>query len=103
VSTPDDLRVLAAAAWTWRAKTQAHGYDDLMRVERRAGWVPDWSASAVARRQEQLADLRARWEAINAAGWSIPDRVDRLLVGSLLRRVAWDLDTLQSWRRNAQF
>jgi uncharacterized protein (DUF885 family) len=103
VSTPDDLRVLAAAAWTWRAKTQAHGYDDLMRVERRAGWVPDWSASAVARRQEQLAALRARWEAIDAAGWSIPDCVDRLLVGSLLRRVAWELDTLQSWRRNAQF
>src|SRR5690349_10641556 len=103
VRTPEDLRALAAEAWAWRAEAQAHGYDDLMRVERPVGWVPDWSASAVARRQERLADLLARWDAVDPAEWSVADRVDRLLVGSLLRRVAWELDTLQSWRRNAQF
>ncbi len=100
---PADLRALAADAWGWRARTQAHGYDDLMRVERPAGWIPDWSAAAVTARHDDLARFGARLIAIDPTGWPVADLVDRALVGSLLRRAAWELETLRSWHRNAQF
>ena len=43
-----ELEALAAEFWTWRAAQQPRSRDDIPRIDRPAGWVPDFSADAVA-------------------------------------------------------
>ena len=44
----DPLDELAHAFWTWRATTQPSSGDDIPRLDRPTGWLPDWSREAVA-------------------------------------------------------
>ncbi|MGH9366826.1 MAG: hypothetical protein ACRD3M_04020 [Thermoanaerobaculia bacterium] len=45
----DDLDSLAGDFWSWRAAEQPLSGDDIPRIDRPAGWTPDWSGAAVAR------------------------------------------------------
>ncbi len=105
LSAVSDLQQLAEEFWAWRAQTQPNSGDDIPRLERPPGWLPDWSPDAVAARGERLARFDAEWHRLAAAArdWSVPRQVDHRLIGSAIARVRWELDVLQSWRRNPHF
>ena len=50
----DSFDDLARDFWAWRAAEQPVSSDDIPRIERPSGWVPDWSPEAVARYHKQL-------------------------------------------------
>lgn len=99
----DPLDDLSRQFWVWRAATQPSSGDDIPRIERPAGWLPDWSAAAVASRRATLADFERRWRAIDPNGWPVPRQVDYRLVGSAIARVRWELDGAPAWRRDPMF
>ncbi len=99
----DPFDDLAREVWTWRAATQPSSGDDIPRIERPEGWLPDWSAAAVAARRTTLSQLAARYAAIDPAGWPVPRQVDYRLIGSALARVRWELDGAPAWRRDPAF
>jgi hypothetical protein len=105
VTLSDELGALAREFWAWRAATQPSSGDDIPRIERPVGWVPDWSSAAVETRREVLAGFDTRWQALGAEARTLAVAlpVDYRLVGSALARVHWELDTLQNWRRSPQF
>jgi hypothetical protein len=103
VSSYDELTSLGQAFWTWRAATQPASGDDIPRLTRPPGWLPDWSPDAVEQRRQRLAELEREWRRLDASAWSIPEQVDYRLIGSAIARVHWELDVLQSWRRNPNF
>jgi hypothetical protein len=99
----DPLDDLARDFWTWRATTQPSSGDDIPRIERPAGWLPDWSREAVAQRRAALAGFERRHRAIDPAGWPVPRQVDHRLIGAALARVTWELDGAPAWRRDPAF
>ena len=72
----DPLDDLARDFWTWRAATQPASGDDIPRIERPAGWLPDWSRDAIAARRAALAGFKRRHRAIDASTWPVPRQVD---------------------------
>jgi hypothetical protein len=99
----DPLDDLSREFWTRRAVTQPSSSDDIPRIERPAGWLPDWSPASMAVRRATLARFERRWRAIDPGGWPVPRQVDYRLVGSALARVTWELDGAPAWRRDPAF
>ena len=99
----DALDDLARDFWAWRAVEQPFSSDDIPRLERPDGWLPNWSPDAIARYRQQLSDFESRWKNLDASSWPIPRRVDYRLIGSALARVRWELDTVRGWQRNPEF
>jgi hypothetical protein len=100
---PAALTQLAERFWSWRAETQPLSGDDIPRIPRSAGWLPDWSPAAVAAQRKTMAGFAAAWKAIDTTGWSIPARVDYRLTGAAIERVRWELDVTRLWRRDPAF
>jgi len=92
VTPAGELDDLARDFWAWRAVHQPLSSDDIPRIERPAGWVPDWSQPAVAGRRQALRAFEDRWKKLEVSGWPIPRQVDYRLLGSALARVRWELD-----------
>ncbi|HEV2731227.1 MAG TPA: DUF885 family protein, partial [Terriglobales bacterium] len=99
----DSLDDLARDFWTWRALEQPVSSDDIPRIERPSGWVPDWSPEAVARYHKQLDEFDSRWQKMDASTWPIARQVDHRLIGSAISRVHWELDRLRNWQRDPSF
>lgn len=99
----DPLDELSQAFWTWRAEVQPSSGDDIPRIERPAGWRPDWSPAAIAARRATLAGFDRRHRAIDPSAWPVPRQVDYRLVGSAIARVRWELDGAAAWRRDPAF
>jgi len=99
----DPLDDLARDFWTWRASELPVSTDDIPRLERPAGWTPDWSPAAAARYQQDLERFEARWRQLDATSWPIPRQVDYRLIGSAISRVRWELDVNRAWQRNPDF
>lgn len=97
------LLALSEDFWVWRAQTQPASADDIPRIERPKGWVPDWSKPSVAARRRALSRFEVRFRAIDTTGWAVPNQVDYRLVGSALARVRWELDVNPVWRRDPNF
>jgi hypothetical protein len=97
------VQQLGADFWAWRGTTQPASSDDIPRIVRPAGWLPDWSPAAVAAQRQQLAAFEARWKALERAPQSIGEKVDYRLVGSALARVHWEMDHIAAWRRQPHF
>src|SRR5215472_11481234 len=87
----DGLDSLARDFWEWRAVEQPVSADDIPRLERPAGWVPDWSPAAVTRYRQELEAFEARWKKLDASQWAVPRQVDYRLMGSAIARVQWEL------------
>ncbi len=99
----DPLDDLARDFWAWRAVHQPLSGDDIPRIERPAGWVPDWSRPTIAARREALGRFEARWRALDTAAWPVPRQVDWRLTGSAIARVRWELDYERAYRRDPNF
>jgi uncharacterized protein (DUF885 family) len=99
----DVRRDLGREIWEWRARQQPALGDDIPRLPRPAGWLPDFSADAVAAARLRRDELLARWRAVDVAGLDVAAQVDHRLLGSVLHRATWELDVLQSWRRDPVF
>ena len=52
---------------------------------------------------ERRDELVARWRSVDVSGSDVATQVDHRLIGSALSRVTWELDVLQSWRRDPVF
>src|SRR5207237_735321 len=102
-STYENLQQLAQDFWTWRAANQPISSDDIPRIERPDGWVPDWSRDAIARRRSELSEFVARYEAIDARSWPLSQQVDYRLIGSAIARVHWELNITRGQERNPGF
>lgn len=102
-ATADPLDDVAREFWAWRTVHQPVSGDDIPRVERPAGWLPDWSAASIAARRMALADFSARWKAIDPAAFNTARQVDHRLIGSAIARVRWELDGAPAWQRDPAF
>jgi uncharacterized protein (DUF885 family) len=78
-------------------------YDDIPRMERPVGWVPDWSATAIAKRRDDLARFTEELYAINCSAWPVSQQVDYRLIASALARVHWELNITRSHELNPDF
>jgi hypothetical protein len=105
VSTTSALQQLSSDFWEWRASEQPSTFDDIPRLDRPAGWVAEWSSSAISKRREELLGFENRWKALgaNARVRSRTETVDYLLVGSAIARARWELDYVRGWERNPWF
>src|SRR5882672_2768493 len=99
----DVLDDLARDFWVWRASEMPVSSDDIPRLERPTGWVPDWSPTAAESYRKQVAEFDRRWKAIDVSRWSVPRQVDYRLIGSAIARVRWELDVSRGWQRNPSF
>jgi uncharacterized protein (DUF885 family) len=99
----DSIEDLARDFWAWRAAEQPVSTDDIPRLERSAGWAPDWSPAAVSGYHKQLDDFEGRWKKIDSSAWPVPRQVDYRLMGSAIARVRWELDINRNWQRNPAF
>lgn len=99
----DSLDDLARDFWAWRAAEMPESSDDIPRLERPVGWIPDWSAQAVDSYRKQVGNFEQRWHAIEASNWPVPRQVDYRLMGSAIARARWELDYLAPWKKNPNF
>src|SRR6185503_18312370 len=102
-STYEQLQQLAADFWAWRAANQPISSDDIPRIERPYGWLPDWSRNAIERRRAELADFVKRHQGINASSWPVPQQVDYRLIGSAIARAHFELNVICIHERNPGF
>ena len=99
----DALDDLARDFWAWRAAEMPVSTDDIPRLERPDGWVPDWSPAAVESYRKQVSEFDRRWNAMDASKWPVPRQVDYRLIGSAIARARWELELSRAWRRNPNF
>jgi hypothetical protein len=99
----DALDDLSRDFWAWRASEMPVSTDDIPRLERPAGWVPDWSPAAADSYRKQVAEFSRRWSSIDASKWAVPRQVDYRLIGSAIARAHWELALVRSWLRNPSF
>jgi Bacterial protein of unknown function (DUF885) len=97
------LQRLAARFWSWRTSQQPRSRDDIPRLDRPEGWLPNWSPSAVAAYREQLAGFNGEFGSLDAHDAPVPVQVDHALVASALARVRWELDVVAAWQRQPGF
>jgi hypothetical protein len=65
-----------------------------------ADGVPDYSPAAINRWQQGLKSLRTRHAAFDTRAWPIADRVDHVLVGTMLDALDFDLRVSRPWQRD---
>src|SRR5450432_136982 len=99
----DELDDLSQKFWTWRPTEQPIAGDDITRIERPDGWVPDWSPEKVAAYRQQLDEFEARWKKIDAAKCPVARQIDYRLMGSAISRVRWELEVNPTWQRDPGF
>jgi hypothetical protein len=97
-----DLDALVREFWSWRAVQQPRGRDDIPRIARPAGWLPDFSAGAVARYRADLTGFEQRLARFDP-GDDRAAAVDARLLRSAMARVRWELDVLRIWQRQPGF
>jgi uncharacterized protein (DUF885 family) len=101
---------LLALASTGRA--QAGSYDQLLALFKewrafeeppRVNGVPDYTAATNTRRLAELKQRQDRLQAIDTAGWSIPQQVDRHIVRAEMNGMEYHLRVLQPFARDPAY
>jgi hypothetical protein len=103
VDGPAEMRAIATEFFEWRRLQQPASGDDIPRVERPDGWVPDFSPTALATYRERYQAFTSAVEALDTSGWELADRIDARLLRAAIQRVHWELDLLQAPQRNPLF
>ena len=103
--TTADLIALSDDIEEWARVAAFRSSDDIPRLRRRPGWLPDFTPASVDARRADVARFRAR---LDAAASRLDDedvaaQVDARLLASVLDRAEWDLDVLRNWERDAVF
>ena len=88
-----ELDELGERFWAWRARQQPRTRDDIPRLERPPGWLPEVDAALADRRREELGAFQAELARIHPD--EVPDRVDHRLLRSAMARVIWESDILR--------
>ena len=101
--TVEALVALSDDIEQWAQDAAFRSSDDIPRLRRRPGWMPEFTPESVQARREALSVCRRRLAAIAIDADDIPSQVDARLLGSVLNRVEWDLDVLRNWERDAVF
>lgn len=97
------LASLSRSFFEWRRLQQPAAGDDIPRVERPDGWVPDWSPEALeAYRADYQKFIRAV-DALQVQDWPVERQVDARLLRAAIQRVHWELDMLRAPHRNPLF
>jgi hypothetical protein len=102
-SQSSDLHLLSREFFQWRARTQPPSSDDIPRIERPPGWVPDVSPLGMSEQFAKYREFRSRLDAIPRSGWTRSDSVDYLLLRSAIERVNWELRVLRAPIRNPDY
>jgi hypothetical protein len=98
-----DIQNFAIDFFNWRAITQPAAGDDIPRVERPDGWIPDYSPEALDAYREKYIEFSDKLINLPQSGWSTSDSVDYLLLHSAIERVNWELNILKLPNRNPDF
>ncbi|MEU8814720.1 DUF885 family protein [Actinoplanes sp. NPDC048796] len=88
--------------WRWRAVQQPRSRDDLPRITRPPGWLPDWRGPTVRRHRRELAAFEQAIAALPSTS-TVADVVDLALLGSATARVRFELDVVRAWQRQPGF
>jgi hypothetical protein len=97
------LQSLAAEFFEWRRVQQPATGDDIPRVERPDGWVPDYSPEKLLEYRAQYAVFLERLERLDTSAFSPGDQVDAKILRAAIERVHWELDILKDPYRNPLF
>jgi len=97
------LQKLGEEIYTWRLQNQPFDYDDVTRLDRPPGWLPDWSAEAIAQADGQLKSLQQRLETIDPKKLSVHDQINYLLLRSELERTDFERHELSPMTRDPDF
>lgn len=97
------VQALAADFFAWRRVQQPASGDDIPRVERPDGWVPDFSAEALASYRQQYREYLLAVDRLDTTGWAVYAQVDRRLLRAAIQRVFWELEVLESPHRDPLF
>lgn len=62
--------------------------------------VPDYGAEAMKTREEGIPEFRRRLESIDPEGWTIPRKVDYLVVNSKINQLEFDHRVTRLWARD---
>jgi len=98
-----ELQLLAYDFFRWRATQQPATHDDVNRVVRPDGWLPDWSPAALQAYATKQKEFLSRLKALDHSGWTVSDSIDYLLLRSAILRVDFELNVLRSPRRDPNF
>ncbi len=98
-----ELQSLAADFFQWRMVTQPSTEDDILRVERPDGWIPDFSPETLEKNKQKYIEYSNQLKNISRNNWSRSDSIDYLLMHSGIERVNWELNILRSPYRNPDF
>jgi hypothetical protein len=98
-----EVQKLAADFFEWRRAQQPVTGDDIPRVERPDGWVPDFSPAALDRYSRQYRRYLLAVDALDTRGWDVAARVDARLLRAAIQRVHWELEVLEAPRRDPGF
>jgi hypothetical protein len=91
-----ELDELAERFWAWRSRQQPRTRDDIPRLDRPAGWLPDVDPRLAGRRREELTGFQAELNRLRPR--DVADRVDHRLLRSAMARVVWESEILQVQR-----
>jgi hypothetical protein len=94
-----ELVDLAERFWAWRARQQPRTRDDIPRLDRPPGWLPETDPALADRRRAELdafkAELGHLHGRVTAGPDGVADRVDHRLLRSAMSRVTWESDVLR--------
>ena len=97
------LQELGEAVYAWRLQNQPFDDDDVTRLERPAGWLPEWSPAAIAKADAALQNLEQRLAAIDLNQLSRPEQVNYLLLRSELERADFERHVMSRIARDPDF
>jgi hypothetical protein len=103
VSASVALQMLSRSFFEWRRSQQPVQGDDIPRVERPNGWVPDFSPDALEGYREQYFAFLEALDEIETDRLPVREQVNARLLRAAIHRVHWELDVLRAPHRNPIF
>ena len=93
--TNQSLQKLSKEFFEWRTITQPVTGDDIPRIERPDGWIPDYSPSSLKNNENKYIEFSSKLRKIQKENLTRTDSVDYLLLHSAIERVNWELNILK--------